>query len=393
MTSSRLSPESSTSSNLRAALGAACLSIALVGAPPATAEAPIFEALDAAPVTYTADAAVPARDIWTAFGDRYDFDVVFSPKLRDSNLPFSVRGVSLGDALDRLALAADHFWIPLDARTVLVADDTPQQRRAYEPQAVQTIRLENLRGKDAMTALRSIYGLKHITIDEPRRTLTVRDFAEKVDLAQDLLRHLDVPEDEVTIKLQLVTVPRAAWREGETGGLEELVAARDPLLSTDLGIVGRRTAHFQTEEKLTDGEQLSVGIQLEARVHPSSEEVTLSLESNLSRKALNSDEAGESKRTASSWRVASGQTRVIELPGGLDSDGGVLALVMTPTIHSSGAAATASKVQWISASSPMTVSTDGLSEAKRAEVKKRLRQRLAELPRKQGTAKADPGSE
>ncbi|MEM8995480.1 MAG: secretin N-terminal domain-containing protein, partial [Acidobacteriota bacterium] len=204
------------------ALGLATVLAAGLVATPADA-GPAFDARDRSPVTYTSEAATATRDIWRTLAETHDFDVVFAPKMRDLEVDFDISDATLGDVLDRLALAGSHFWLPLDGRTVLVANDTPQARREYEPQAMQTFRLENIRVADAMTALRSIYGLKHVTVDETRRTLTVRDFAGKVALARDLISRLDVPEDEVTVGLQLVSVPEAVWRARDAESLDRLL--------------------------------------------------------------------------------------------------------------------------------------------------------------------------
>ena len=371
---------------LRPLLAATCLalsstSIAIAETPRELTKAEFSKAATG-PLTFESAQEAPASDIWRSLAKAYDFDVVFSPKMLDPKIEIRVHNATLGEVLDRLAITGDHFWRPLDERTVLVASDTPQQRRAYEPQVVQTVRLENIRVADAMTALRSIYGLKHITADEGRRTITVRDLASKVEMASTLLSRLDVPEDEVTVRLELMRVPEETWRQ-RTSNADLLRAARvESMMSADLGIVGRRGARFDVEERAESaGDRLAVGVKIEARVHPASGEVTLALDSHLAEIDATSGDVAGSKKARSSWRLKSGETHLVELPGGLGSgdDGTVLALALTPEILQ--ASSQEHQALWISAEVPFSMGAAPSSPEAREEVRKRLRKRLAELPR------------
>lgn len=354
----------------------ATISLVLLSTCLAAAETPTFAKADKGPLTFESAQKAAASNIWRSLAKAYDFDVVFSPKMHDPEVEIRVQNATLGEVLDRLAITADHFWRPLDERTVLVANDTPRARRAYEPQMVQTVRLENIRVADAMTALRSIYGLKHIMADEQRQTMTVRDLASKVELASGLLSKLDVPEDEVHVRLELLRLPGGERRAADLDGA-------DTVLSADLGIVGHRGARFDLEERAEDsGDRFAVGVEIEARVHPQSGEVTLALKSQLATVDATSGEVVESKKTRSTWRIESGETHVVELPGGLTGRAGepVLALALTPEIVH--AARQEHAAQWIGDAVPFSM---GVASAKaKEEVRERLRQRLAEQPRGSG---------
>ncbi len=311
-------------------------------------EPPRLAVANEGPVSFASTGADSAAAVWKAFGKKYGFQVVFAPQYRDIDINAELETATVAEALDRLALVSGQFWAPLDASSIVVALDTPQSRRTYEPQVIRTFRLENMRLADAMTTLRSLYGLKHVVADESRQTLTVRDTAARVALTADLLERLDVPADEVAVKVQLVTLsPEAKERELDGRALEHHLAEgrAQALIRSDLNIVGHQSGKLELKERdPSSGDLLAIALKLDAKVHPTDGEVTLSLDSNLvkvdreTEAAQNRGElSSESKGTSSAWRVRSGEILVVELPGRLGPNGDLMALALTPTIRRVGA--------------------------------------------------------
>ena len=59
------------------------------------------------------------------------------------------------DALEILMRSTKHFYKVVDEHTIIVVEDNPQNRRAYEDLVIQTFFLSNAETKDVMTMLRS----------------------------------------------------------------------------------------------------------------------------------------------------------------------------------------------------------------------------------------------
>ncbi len=370
------------------ALGFALSTMALAEEPPTLAVAA------EGPVSYKASEAVSTVEIWKALGREHGFKVVFSPLYKDRQVSMDLQAATVADALDRLALASAQFWAPIDSSTIIVSLDTPQSRRTYEPQVVRTFRLENMRLVDAMTTLRSLYGLKHIVADEGRQTLTVRDTAARVSLAADLLQELDVPADEVTVKVQLVTLP-AGTTTGDlgVGALQDHLAkgSAQTLIRSDLNIVGHEGAKLEAKERdPKTGDLLAVTLELEAQVHPQGGEITLALDSRLVQVESELEAAQhrgelspESHGATSAWRVRSGDMVWIELPGQTSSEG-VMALALTPTIRRVGAKSSGmsrfvgTETTLLRPSSPKGSPETEAERQAEHKVRERLKARLAE---------------
>lgn len=324
------------------------------------------------PVSFHVEKDTSSMQLWRNLGKTHGFDVVFDAKTRDLDVQLDLSAATVGDSLDRLALATDQFWVALDHDSILVADDTPQNRREYEPQVVRTFHLENAELKGAMTALRSIYGTKHIVADEDRRSLTIRDSDAKARLVEALLAELDVPADEVTLDVQL-----------GAGSNEALVEAQ-------LGTVGGARAGVAIKERHPgSGNLLTVKVEVETQVHPSAGEVTLDvtadvveIDKSTEAAQLKGELSPESQTIESSWRVAAGEPLVIELPGAQGSDE-KLTLTLTPTIKKASPSG-ARQALWVGSESNVQgpkVAKSKLTEDEKDVIRDRLRARLKNLPR------------
>ncbi len=157
-----------------------------------------------------------AREWLQALGEAFDLDVSFAPGFRDARIDLVVTDVGPEEALDRACDLAGLMWVALDERSVLVAEDTPQNRRRYEPQVVQTFYLENAGVRDMMTVLRTTMGAKSVVANDKLNALTVRDAAPRVALARRLVERHDRAPAILAVEVRLLwlgaATPGRPWR-------------------------------------------------------------------------------------------------------------------------------------------------------------------------------------
>ena len=72
---------------------------------------------------------------------------------------------------------------------------------------LRTFFLENAEVKDVMTMLRALVGAKHVAAHEGVNAILVRDTAEKVEMAAEIVRNQDRPRDEVAVAVELIELP------------------------------------------------------------------------------------------------------------------------------------------------------------------------------------------
>ncbi len=355
------------------------LLLAVAAVPSAAGPVAALKASSDQPIDLVYPEPASVREIYRSLGTAFGIDVLFDPRFKDRKVSVVLRRATLEKALATLARTAGHYHRVLDERSLLVAEDTPQNRRTYELQVAQTLPLENLDVADAMTALRTLVGLKHVVASERLDALVVRDTADRVAVAADLIKAFDKPRSEVAVEVELLRVEPAALgglsrgRGGDRGDgaplrldgarLERLrkAAGPRPVAHTQLGVLDGERGRLAFFDRVpvplgaaTPTVYQEVGIELELRpeVHPASGEVTLRLELGLSSRAPEGRDAGGgpvfgSREVESSLRVADGESVLLaglfritgESPSYLTSPfddpagaRGDLALVLTPRI-------------------------------------------------------------
>ena len=178
-----------------------------------SADIPILDPRSDQPIDLVFEEPASVLDIYRALGQAWGINVLFDAKLKDQEIAIVLERVTPREGFENLLRAVNHFYIVLDPHTVMVADDTPQNRRTYEHQVIQRFYLENTEVKDMMTLLRSLIGAKHIAADERGNSVVLRDTADKIQVAEQLLRRSDRPQGEVVVEVDLLSVDGRKLRQ------------------------------------------------------------------------------------------------------------------------------------------------------------------------------------
>jgi len=177
------------------------------------AQPPVLNPRSKAPISLEFPKAVSIFDIYRALGKAFGINVLFDPALKDQELAIELREVTAQTALETLMRAAGHFYKVIDEHSILIAADTPQNRKNYEDLVIQTFFLSNAEVKDVLTLLRSLIGAKNVATNEQLNAVTIRDTADKVKIAQRIIEAIDKSRSEVVIDVELVEVNTTKLRQ------------------------------------------------------------------------------------------------------------------------------------------------------------------------------------
>ncbi|MEM6457092.1 MAG: secretin N-terminal domain-containing protein [Acidobacteriota bacterium] len=155
----------------------------------------------------------PVIDIYRALGKAYGINVLFDPKLKDQQIPIELYKVTAQDALEILMRTVGHFYKVLDEQSIIIADDTPQNRRNYEDQVIQTFFLSNAEVKDVMTMIRTLIGAKNVAANEQLNAIVLRDTADKVKVAEQIILANDKAKAEVVVDVELLQINTSRLQE------------------------------------------------------------------------------------------------------------------------------------------------------------------------------------
>ncbi|MDX1382558.1 MAG: secretin N-terminal domain-containing protein [Thermoanaerobaculia bacterium] len=178
-----------------------------------SAQPPILDPRSDEPIDLSFPEPVSVMDIYRALGKAFGINVLFDNNLRDQDISITLAQVTAEEALEMLMRAARHFYKVVDDRTILIAADTPQNRRAYEDLVIQTFFLSNSEVRDVMTMLRSLVGSRQIAAMERLNAIVLRDTADKVKVAEQLIATNDKSRAEVVVDVELIQVNSSKLRE------------------------------------------------------------------------------------------------------------------------------------------------------------------------------------
>ena len=152
-------------------------------------------------------------DIYRALGKAFGINILFDPGLKDQEIAIELKNVDARSALETLMRASGHFYKVMDEQTIIIAADTPQNRRTYEDQVIQTFFLSNAEVKDMMTLLRSLVDAKKIAQNEQLNAIIMRDSADKVKVAERLIQSNDKSKAEVVVDVELLQINTGRLRD------------------------------------------------------------------------------------------------------------------------------------------------------------------------------------
>jgi general secretion pathway protein D len=136
----------------------------------------------------------------------YGFNVIFDPKLKDDKLAIELKDVTAERALELVMQHSGHFYKVLDEHTLIIAEDTPQNRREYEDLVIKTFFLSNADVKEVDKLLRSLIEARRLSTNEQLNAITLRDTADKVAIAEKLITINDKAKAEVLVDVELLEI-------------------------------------------------------------------------------------------------------------------------------------------------------------------------------------------
>jgi len=167
---------------------------------------PILNPRSTQPISLEFPQPVSIFQIYRALAQAFGINVLFDPNLKDQEIAIDLKDVTAQAALETLMHAAGHFYKVIDEHTILIAADTPQNRRTYEDLVIQTFFLSNAEVKDMTTILRSLIDAKKIATNDQLNAIILRDTADKVKVAEKIIETNDKSKAEVVVDVELLQI-------------------------------------------------------------------------------------------------------------------------------------------------------------------------------------------
>lgn len=119
-----------------------------------------------------------------------------------------VRQVAVEDAVNLLLQQNQLLSKVVNDNTIVAYPDTPQKIRDYQDLVLRTFYLTNTDAKTAQDLVKTMLKTRDVFIDERLNTLTMRDSAEAVRLAEKLFQAQDQSSPEVVLEVEVMEISR-----------------------------------------------------------------------------------------------------------------------------------------------------------------------------------------
>ena len=155
-------------------------------------------------VTFPPDSNI--KKIYAALGAAAGINIIYDPQLKDDKFTLDLRGMTFQKALETAMRQAGHFYKVIDEKTILIAQDTQQNRKEYEDLVIRTFFLSNGDVKDVSQMVRSILDLRRLAVIPQLNAIVIRDTADKVAVAERLIDVNDKAKSEVVVDVELLQI-------------------------------------------------------------------------------------------------------------------------------------------------------------------------------------------
>lgn len=174
---------------------------------------PVLNPRSNQPISLEFPQPVSIFQIYRALGQAFGINVLFDPNLRDQEIAITLKEVTAESSLETLMRASGHFYKVMDEHSIIIAQDTPQNRRTYEDLVIQTFFLSNSEVKDMLTILRSLIDARKIATNEQLNAIILRDTADKVKVAERIIQANDKSKAEVVVDVELLQINSGRLRD------------------------------------------------------------------------------------------------------------------------------------------------------------------------------------
>ena len=138
----------------------------------------------------------------------FGVNIIFDEAIKDQDVTLAAENVTFEQALDLILNTTQTFYKKIGPNTLLVADDTRAKRDQYDDLIIKTIQLNSIKAADMAAILKSTIDLKHVNVNEKLNTLIIRDTADVLKLADEIIAANDRPPAEVLLDVEILEVNR-----------------------------------------------------------------------------------------------------------------------------------------------------------------------------------------
>ncbi|MBV8672836.1 MAG: hypothetical protein JOZ33_05335 [Acidobacteriaceae bacterium] len=181
------------------------------------------------------------RQVLTAYGITPTFD----SSVKNQPVRLDLENVDFSQAAQAARLVTRTFFVPLDPKRVLVAEDTKENRTKFQRLAVETVYFPGLTPTEITemgNVARNVFEAQQVTVSAGNGTMTVRAPADKITALNSTLAEMLDGRSEIQLDLRLYSIAKTRTQNiglefPQTVTLFNVESEVNSILSSNPGLV------------------------------------------------------------------------------------------------------------------------------------------------------------
>jgi general secretion pathway protein D len=154
------------------------------------------------------------RNVFEAIARSTGINFVFDKDVRpDLKVTLFVRNTTVAEVMRLILITNQLERSVLSDNTVLIYPNTAAKQREYKEMITRTFFLVNAEAKQVQNLIKTVVKTKDIYIDERINLIVMKDTADAVRLAEQLVESVDVAEPEVMLEVEVLEVSSNKLKE------------------------------------------------------------------------------------------------------------------------------------------------------------------------------------
>jgi type II secretory pathway component GspD/PulD (secretin) len=157
-----------------------------------------------------------SRELLTTIASAYGVSAQVEDSVPSRRVFFNIDDVDFYKAMQTAGQVTKTFWTPLTDKQVLVAADTPENRRQFERMAMRTFYIPGAATptalNDVMNLLRNLFDIRFVTPNAAASTLVVRAPQNQLDAATQFLQKMDGSRPQVMLDIKVYQISHTLTR-------------------------------------------------------------------------------------------------------------------------------------------------------------------------------------
>ena len=158
-----------------------------------------------------------SRGLLTQIAQQFGLAITVDDSVQSRSVVFNVDKADFYTAMQAACDLTKAFWTPLEEKQILVAQESPENRRAFERMAYRTFYVSGANApqdlNDISNLLRNLFDVRFVSVQAASSTITVRAPSRILEAATRLLAGVDQGKPQVLLDVKVYAIDHTFVRK------------------------------------------------------------------------------------------------------------------------------------------------------------------------------------